>query len=107
MLAASHWSRDRGITFQQFHWSTAVWASAAKLYFLRGGFDDSVVGMKKIPSEQGSSQSCDKEHVAVEFVVDLHCLSYSAEYFDVVSVYCEDLHGAFGGVLHDALLLVG
>ena len=45
--------------------------------------------------------------MAVEFVVDLHCSSYSAEYFDVVSVYCKDMHRVVSGVLHDAFLLVG
>ena len=36
------------------HWSTAIQALATKVYFLRGGKDDSVVGTKEIPSEQRS-----------------------------------------------------
>ena len=110
MLDSSHWLAGKGPAGQHSHWSSDAsrWGTLTpEVYNFRGGFDVCMVGEEEIPAKQGSSQSCDKEHVAVEFVVNLHCLSYLAEYFDVVSVYCEDLHRGVGRVLHDALLLVG
>ena len=84
---------------QHSHWSSTAsrWGTLAlEMYSFRGSFDVCMVGAEKIPAKQESSQSCDEEHVAVEFVFNLHCTSYSAKYFDVISVYCEDLHRVVG-----------
>ena len=94
LLETSHWPVDRGPTGQLSHWSSAVsrdWTFALEMYSFRGSFDECMVGAEKIPTEQGTSQSHDEEHVAVELVVDLHRVAYSAKHLDVVSIYCEDL----------------
>ena len=77
------------------------------MYSFRVGFDDSMVGAEEIPTEQGSSESRDEEHMAVELVVDVHRAMYSAIHLDVVSVHCKDLDRVDGGVLHAAFLLIG
>ena len=76
------------------------------MYSFRGSFDDNMVGAEKILTEQGLSQSCDEEQVAVELVVNLHRAGYSAIHLDVVSIHYKELDRIVGGVLHAAFLLV-
>ena len=106
VLEMSHWPRDRDPAGQLSHWSSTVCRGrtfALEMYSFRGSFDDSMVGAEKIPTKQGTSQSCDEEHVAV----DVHRVMYSTIHLDVVSIHCEDLGRVDGGVLHAAFLLVG